>query len=169
MCWPPFMFCLAFSLSLDVLDIIMMRHLYSPILFLLLSHSSNYSLSSCVTANFHHSSPISPIFTPPSPSSFSDLLCSLVLIIFVLSVFPSFFLDYTKLHLFLSSLHPIFSRPHSHDKFFRSGPCRDWRGGGRYRLHPALPSHCPRQIPHQTQRSTAQTHLCRHTHPCIHT
>lgn len=62
---------------------------------------------------------------------------------------------------FSSLLHPTappFSRPHGHVDHLGNGPRRDRRRGGGYRLHPSLPAHRPRQIPHQTQRSTARTH-----------
>lgn len=169
----------------------------TPLLFFFSSsppHSSHYSPSFTISAAFHHPSPASTNThpSPPPPSLLSISFClSLSLHLFspcrylifccsshspslnVTSIFSSSQFNFLSSPL-LSSCHPaiLFSRPHSHVDLFRGGPRRDRRGGGCNRLHPALPPHRPRQIPHQTQRSTAHTldrtdmHGC--AHACMH-
>lgn len=148
-----------FSLSLFLLPFII--RLLPPPIFI--RHPPLSALNLCL------SMPPSPPFSLPASTLFSVALHTLSL--FMWLPFPT--LQYN----FLSSsllCHPtiLFSRPHSHVDLFRGGPRRDRRGGGCYRLHPALPPHRPRQIPHQTQRSTA--HTLNHTdvygcaHACMH-
>lgn len=178
--------------------------LRSPVLFfsfcllsvtlpIILSLSVSFSIS----AAFHHPSPVSTNIHPPTPppslslflpifltvsTSFFVALCLFFSHPFSPSLsYDSHFLTFTTwlspFSFLLSPLHPttLLLRPHSHVDLFGGGPRGDRRGGGCYRLHPALPPHRPRQIPHQTQRSTAHTHTdpCKtyehtRTHSCMH-
>lgn len=220
----PFLFCLAFFISLSLssegltlcLGIVHWQVFSAPLFFSFLfflpslCHSPHYSLSlflyfcclSSSVSHFHQYSSTPPF--PPSlsalnlPLPFSPIISYCLYLIFCHSLSLSFssifpfplsncdsqilifttWLPYLLSSPLLSSplLSTLFLRPHSHVDLFGGGPRRDWRGGGCYRLHPALPSHRPRQIPHQTQRSTAHTHRHMNTrgrtyacmHECVH-
>lgn len=176
--WPPF-FRLAFSfpsppseglpqcgLLTDTSSLLQCSYFFFYFAFSL-SFSSLFSLTlfHSVSTVFHHASPI-PTNIHPTHSYFLfsvSFFSTVSLASLSFSHLPSFNGAFFSPSWFLTSpLSAVFWRHNGNVDVFGGGPRRDRRGGGCYRLHPALPPHRPRQIPHQTQRSPS-SHTNKHT------